>query len=131
MQQQHLVAMLHRHLVAAAARQKSHAPSGTTLYTQRKPIATHGDGLSSYVIGRVWQRRGEAFVGFDRLVCNTFFILYVTSVTQAVLQVLHRVHRKCCKGVPQARHVHTTGLSESLDYSDGETKEKSIWDDAW
>ena len=55
----------------------------------------------------------------------------VASVTQAVLQVLHRVHRKCCKRCASGKSVHTTGLSESLDYGDGETKEKGIWDDAW
>ncbi|MBO5585673.1 MAG: hypothetical protein J5924_04785 [Bacteroidaceae bacterium] len=45
--------------------------------------------------------------------------------------MLHRVHRKCCKRCASGKSVHTTGLSESLDYGDGETKEKSIWDDAW
>lgn len=87
MQHLRLVAIWHRHLVAAAAEERQSVPLDATLYTQRKPITTHGDGLSSYVIGRVWQRRGEAFVGFDRLVCNTFFILYVTSVTHSVLQM--------------------------------------------
>lgn len=130
MQHLRLVAIWHRHLVAAAAEERQSVSLDATLYTQRKPIATHGDGLSSYVIGRVCQRRGEAFVGFDRLVCNTFFysVCYkrntrcVTNVTCGVLQVLHRLCYKCyigctasvAKGVPQARACTPQVLARAL-----------------
>lgn len=45
---------------------------------------------------------------------------------QPTLQVveLQQAQVLCASG----KSVHTTGLSESLDYGDGETKEKSIWD---